>query len=169
MKKFVKWFLFSLVVCGSLALAICYMAIPERTKSAVDVVVGYLNTPIGIVSGTTITIGLVVGVILKLVYNRYKLDVKKQLQDYLSKVEELTTQAKNYEEISLNYYNELKSSIDELKVGKEEDYLKLLTKLAEICKTSPNAKIKKIGLNIEKGIEEYGKEREETTNNGTKD
>ena len=59
MKKFVKWFTFWLIVCGGIALAICYMAIPNETKSAIDIVIGYLNTPLGIAGGTTITIGMV--------------------------------------------------------------------------------------------------------------
>ena len=158
MRKFIKWFLFSVFVLGSIALAICYMVIPNETKSAMDVVVGYLNTPLGIVGGTTITIGMVAGIIAKVVYDRYKSSIKQDLEDYKNKVEEITNQAKDYESIANEHYNQINALCEQEK--EKNEYL--LKQLENICKTIPNVKINAIGEEIRKGLENYG--REETTN-----
>lgn len=153
MKKVVKWFLFSLVVLGGLALAICYMVIPERTKSAVDIVIGYLNTPLGIVGGTTITLGMVALVIgkyiiklhrekLTLDYNNFKLDVN----DYLVEVETRLEEAESY-------CYKLKTQIDKLK----EAHNLTVNSNTEILKLIPNKK-------VQAKVEEVYGAREETTN-----
>ena len=72
MKKALKISAYSLIVCGIVALAICYIVIPERTKEAMDIVIGYVNRPLGIVCGTTITVGLVAYVIFKLVMSAHR-------------------------------------------------------------------------------------------------
>ena len=101
MKKFVKWFLFWLVVLGGLALAICYMVIPNETKSAMDIVIGYANTPLGIVGGTTITIGMVayfvVSHLLKLNRDKAKQDFEECKQELDQKKQELDNQIKEFE------------------------------------------------------------------------
>ena len=95
MKKFIKWFLFWLSVGGGLALAICYMVIPEQTKSAVDIVVGYLNTPLGIVGGTTITIGMVAYIVVS---NLLKLNRDKAKQDFEECKKELEDKKQEFSE-----------------------------------------------------------------------
>ena len=149
MKKFIKWFLFSLFVCGSLALAICYLTIPDRTKSAVDVVIGYLNTPIGIAGGTTITIGLVAGIILKVVYDRYKDSVRndfKQAKDYAEAQKE---QAKGYYELAVQE----REQIRDILTSYDKRIDNLLDKVCEVCETVPNAKVKALAITIkEDGI-----------------
>lgn len=101
MKKFVKWFLFSLVLCGGLALAICYMVIPNETKSAADIVIGYLNTPLGIVGGSTVTLGMVVYVVvsnlLKLNRDKAKQDFEECKQELEEKKKELDNKVKELE------------------------------------------------------------------------
>ena len=68
MKKFIKVLccvVLSLVILGGIALAFCYMVIPQETKCAMDIVIGYLNTPIGIAGGSTITLGIVLFILLR--------------------------------------------------------------------------------------------------------
>lgn len=152
MKKFIKWFLFSLVLCGGLALAICYMVIPNETKSAADIVIGYLNTPIGIAGGTTITIGAVLYVLFKVIYDRYrdriiseislvKSNLKKEEEEHQKKIEELEEQLK----LAIDSVNELK-----------EQLLSNVENNTEILKLIPNKKVQ------ERLEELYG--REERTN-----
>lgn len=144
MKKFVKWFLFSLFVCGSLALAICYLTIPERTKSAVDVVIGYLNTPIGIAGGTTITIGLVAGVILKVVYDRYKDSVRNDFAKAKEYAEAQKEQAKGYYELAIQE----REQIRDILTSYDKRIDSLLDKVCKVCETVPNAKVQALALTI---------------------
>lgn len=89
MKKFIKWFLFWILVLGGVALAICYVAIPERTKSAMDIVVDYMNKPLFIGGGVVVTVGMVFFVLIK-AYSHYVINNNKtELENYKSKVEEL--------------------------------------------------------------------------------
>lgn len=144
MKKFVKLFLFSLFVCGSLALAICYLTIPERTKSAVDVVVGYLNTPIGIAGGTTITIGLVAGVILKVVYDRYKDSVRNDFAQAKAYAEAQKEQAKGYYDLAIQE----REQIRDILTSYDKRIDSLLDKVCKVCETIPNAKVQALALTI---------------------
>lgn len=144
MKKFFKWFLFSLFVCGSLALAVCYMVIPERTKSAIDIVVGYLNTPIGIAGGTTITIGLVAGIILKLIYDRYKDSVRKDFKQAKDYAEAQKEQAKGYYELAVQE----REQIRDILTSYDKRIDNLLDKVCEVCETIPNSKVKALALTI---------------------
>ena len=82
MKKALKISTYILIVCGIVALGLCYIIIPDRTKSAIDIVVEYLNKPLGIAFGSTITLGLVLGIVLKLLWNAHRDSVKKDITDY---------------------------------------------------------------------------------------
>ena len=144
MKKFVKWFLFWLVVLGGIALAICYIVIPEQTKSAADIVIGYLNTPIGIAGGTTITLGLVVGVILKLVYDRYKDNVRKDFTEAKFYAETQKEQAKGYYELAVQE----REQIRDILISYDKRIDDLLDKVCQVCETSPNAKVKALANTI---------------------
>lgn len=115
MKKFIKWFLFWLVVCGGLALAICYMVIPQQTNSAIDIVIGYLNTPLGIVGGSTITLGMVVYIVVS---NLLKLNRDKAKQDFEECKQELEEKKKELD----NKVKELECKLDK----KDEQIDKIL-------------------------------------------
>lgn len=152
-------FLSVLALILGLCFGICYIAIPNETKLAVDTLVGYLNTPLGIAGGTTITVGLVVGVILKSVYDRYKSATKEDLEHYKARVEELVESAKNYEQLAEEQYAKIEELVKSVESNEKVDYDYLINVLKKLCETSPNKKIKALG----KGIEDYG-ERKETTN-----
>lgn len=148
MKKVVKWTLFGLVLCGIVALSLCYIIIPERTKAAIDVVINYVNTPLGIACGTTITIGTVIGVIIRLVYDRYKDSVRSDFAKAKKFVEEQKNEAKEYYDQLLKYKQE---ALDILEAYTSEiNFLK--DELVEVCNTSPNSKIKALGEKINNGI-----------------
>ena len=154
MKKVIGWVLFALILCGGIALGICYMVMTEQTKQAMDVVISYLNTPLGIIGGTTITFGMVVFILIK-AYSTYVVNkTKLEIASGKARVEELVKQAKDYEQLAKEHYDKLHEELVE--IGLEED--KIYELIETICKTSPNAKIKKIGLSI-KEKDNGGEER----------
>ena len=151
MKKFIKWFLFWLSVGGGLALAICYMVIPEQTKSAVDIVVGYLNTPLGIVGGTTITIGMVAYIVvsnlLKLYREKAKQDFEECKQELEEKKQQLDEKINEFESILNQFKKETNDNIKTLFVYCNDN--------KETLKLVPNKK-------VQERLELYGKDQERT-------
>lgn len=162
MKKFVKIFLFCLFVVGFLALVVCYIVIPNETKSAIDIVVDYANKPLFIAGGSTITIGVVLYCLIR-VFAKYILNKnKEQLEEYKQKVVDLNDKAKDYAKIAEEHYAKLQAQLD----TKDKQINYLVNVVEKVCETSPNVKIKAIGEQVKKGYEEYGKK---TTNYETKE
>lgn len=144
MKKALKISTYCLLVSGIIAIGLCYIIIPERTKSAFDIVVEYLNRPLGVAFGTTITLGLVIGVVLKLVWDRHKGSIKQDISDY----KQFIAQEKDKLEKSKL---ELESKENDIKalISNYSTRIDNLTELiVKVCETSPNAKIKAIGVEI---------------------
>ena len=153
MKKFIKWFLFSLFVACGLALGLGYIFAGDQTKAVVDTIVEYLNTPLGIIGGTSVTIGTIAYFVISHIFN---LNRQKVQENYQKLVEEYKDKIAEYE----NAYNQLKD--------KERDIVEHINKvemaqyqntknMQEILKLIPNKKVQsKLG-------ELYG-EREERTN-----
>lgn len=160
MKKLLKIFLPIICGLGGMALALCYIFIPQETKSAADIVIGYLNTPLGIAGGSTITLGLVVYVIVKSI-GKYLINSNKiNIDECNKKVAELELKTKEcYEKTltcandSFELYNKVKDKLEQLQGIVDE-----------ICKTSPNAKIKVIAQKVEELKEQCTKEYEELSN-----
>ena len=147
MKKALKISTYILIVCGIVALGLCYIIIPDRTKSAIDIVVEYLNKPLGIAFGSTITLGVVLGVVLKLLWNAHRDSVKKDITDYKAIIE----QEKN--KLALAKHElEIKESEIKTILGTYDTHIDKLTDLVvKVCEISPNAKIKAIGEEV-KGV-----------------
>ena len=144
MKKFIKWFIFWLVVLGGIALAICYLTIPEQTRLAVDKVVEYANTPLGIVGGSTITLGLVASFVIKLVYDRYKDTIRedfKQAKEYAQAQKE---QASGYYDLAVQERENIRDILSTYDKRIDE----LLDKICKVCETIPNAKVNALATTI---------------------
>lgn len=173
MKKIIKIVALSLFLCGLVALALCYIIIPEETKSAADVVVGYMNTPLGIIGGSTITIGVVVGIVIKVVYDRYKdsviADLKKTKSSVESYVKDKEDNAKEYYDLALKEREETKAILD----GYSSRIDNLVNELVKVCETIPNVKVKALAEEIKSGNEEIKEEvakaLEETDNSFSKE
>ena len=147
MKKALKISTYILIVCGIVALGLCYIIIPDRTKSAIDIVVEYLNKPLGIAFGSTITLGLVLGIVLKLLWNAHRDSVKKDITDYKALIEqEKNKLALDKHEIEIKE-SEIKTILDTYDTHID----KLSDLVVKVCETSPNAKIKAIGEEV-KGV-----------------
>ena len=147
MKKALKISTYILIVCGIVALGLCYIIIPDRTKSAIDVVVEYLNKPLGIAFGSTITLGLVLGVVLKLLWNAHKDSIKKDITDYKAIIE----QEKNKLALAKHELEIKESEIKTILDTYDTHIDKLTDLVVKVCETSPNAKIKDIGEEV-KGV-----------------
>lgn len=164
MKKFVKWFTFWLIVCGGIALAICYMVIPNETKSAIDIVVGYLNTPLGIAGGTTITLGMVAYFVVSHIF---KLNRDKVKEQYDSCVQELEQKKNEVQKLVEEYEKELKEYDTKVRECFEQ-IIKVQNKEIDILQIIPNKKVKEqVELlidEIKNGEYGNGKDSEERTN-----
>ena len=147
MKKALKISTYILIVCGIVALGLCYIIIPDRTKSAIDIVVEYLNKPLGIAFGSTITLGLVLGVVLKLLWNAHKDSIKKDITDYKALIE----QEKNKLALAKHELEIKESEIKTILDTYDTHIDKLTDLVVKVCETSPNAKIKAIGEEV-KGV-----------------
>lgn len=144
MKKALKISTYCLFVSGIIAIGLCYIIIPERTKSAFDIVVEYLNKPLGVAFGTTITLGLVIGVVLKLVWDRHKSSIKQDISDY----KQFIAQEKSKLELAKKDLESKESDIKALLSNYSTRIDNLTELIVKVCETSPNAKIKAIGVEI---------------------
>lgn len=145
-KKFLKVFIALTLIFGVGAYFICLGVMPERTKAFTDIVVDYLNRPLGIAFGCTITLG---GIIYFFV--AYTSIGKKTLNYLKGVVSETKAQSDNAIAKSKEYYELAKKEKEEIKVVLSGVYAKvdnLTDLLVKVCKTSPNAKINALGDDI---------------------
>ena len=142
MKKALKISLYSLLVCGALALAVCYIVIPERTKEAMDIVIGYLNKPLGIVCGTTITLGLVAFVIFKLVMLAHKKSLEQKWNESVLSCEKEKEQAKAYYEQALKK----EEKVQEMLSAYNQRLDTQANAIVVVCNTIPNKKVNELAL-----------------------
>ena len=167
MKKFLKVMFgitLVLLVLGAIALAICYMTIPERTKQAVDIVIGYADKPLFIVGGSTITIGAVVFVLIRYASKMFVDNYKKQLEDYGKGVDDKLLKAQEYRDSAKELYENTSIILQ----GFSSQIEKVQNDLITLCETSPNAKIKALSVEFKTKTEELNNEIEhklETANN----
>lgn len=146
MKKALKISTYCLIVSCIIALALCYIIIPERTKWAIDIVVQYLNTPIGIGAGTSITLGAVVFFIVKYAIST---NVGKKIKDFNSTIAE-KEQLLKQDKVKLELQKEeIETYIKSYKEQIDTYYETLL----KVCETIPNAKVKAIASEL-KGTKE---------------
>lgn len=155
-KRFLKVFCVITLILGVGAYFTCLGCMPERTKAFTDIVIDYLNKPLGIAFGVTITLG---GIIYFFV--AYTSVGKKALNylkgivfDTKAKVEQETQKAKEYYELT-------KKKEEEIKVVLSGVYAKvdnLTDLLVKVCYTSPNAKINALGEDIANLKDNYKQE-----------
>ena len=145
MKKFLKvmfGIILVLLILGAIALAICYITIPDRTKQAVDIVIGYTDKPLFIVGGSTITIGAVVFVLIRYASKVFVDNYKKQLEDYGKGVDDKLLKAQQYRDSAKELYENTTIILQ----GFSSQIEKVQNDLITLCETSPNAKIKALAM-----------------------
>lgn len=164
MKKTLKYATWFLIVGCIVALGLCYIIIPERTKYAIDVAIDYANRPLGIVCGTTITLGAIVGIIIKVIYDRHKTSIKDITEETRTYAQEQKKQAQDYYELAKKHEEQVKEVLS--CYSNEID--NVVEKVAVVCETSPNAKIKALAPVIREETKEFKEEikvKLEETNN----
>ena len=154
MKKTLKISSYLLIIACAISLALCFIIIPERTRYDMDIVVEWLNKPLFIICGTTITLGLVITIIVKLVYDRHKEKLVSQYEKTIAIVKEKEDKAKEYYDKALKVNEETKVFLG----GYREELEMFKDLLVKVCSTSPNAKIKALGYDIQNTYEYKKKE-----------
>lgn len=154
MKKFLKIFIPIFLIVGGLALAICYMVIPQETKSAADIVVGYLNTPLGIVGGTTVTLGLVVVVIVKFVLGKNNIDLIHEIDKAQDRIVEVKEEQEKYYELAKKEKEETIEILNSFSTRIDD----MVDKVCLVCETIPNAKVKVLGEKFRQDSENLKKD-----------
>lgn len=142
MKKALKISLYCFVLSCIIALALCYIIIPERTKEAVDIVIGYINKPLGIVCGTTITLGLVAFVIFKLVMTAKRKSLEQKWNESVLSCEKEKEQAKAYYEQALKE----KEQVQEMLSAYNQRLDTQANAIVVVCNTIPNKKVNELAL-----------------------
>ena len=157
MKKAFKYIALSTLLCGLVALAVCYIAIPDRTKSAVDIVVDYLNKPLFIACGYTITLGIVAFIIIKYAFKVSRNKIKEQLAEVKKHNTDSVAKAKEYYEKGVQQKEEIK----ELIASYDSKLGALTEQLIKVCETSPNVKIKAIAEEIKSKQQQLEEQKQE--------
>ena len=142
MKKALKISLYCFVLSCIVALALCYIIIPERTKEAMDIVVGYLNKPLGIVCGTTVTLGLVAFVIFKLVMSAHRKSLEQKWNESILSCEKEKEQAKAYYEQALKK----EEQVQEMLSAYNQRLDTQANAIVVVCNTIPNKKVNELAL-----------------------
>lgn len=145
MKKALKISLYCLLISGIIALGLCYIIIPERTKSAIDIVVDYANRPLGIVFGTTITLGLVAFVVIKLVLSIHRKSQEEKNDEAKLSCDKLKEEAKAYYEQALKE----KEQVQEMLSAYDKRIDEQANAIVVVCNTIPNKKVNELATQFE--------------------
>lgn len=144
--KVLKGILLTILIIGIVGLSVCYVVIPNETETFVESVMGYLNTPIGIVGGTTITASF----LIKLIFTNTSFGKKtmNELKTDVSNAKELVqvsiNQAKDFYDNALKEKEEQKAILSAYSVEIDN----LVNQLVKVCETSPNVRINAIASEI---------------------
>lgn len=156
MKKALKITAIVLLLGGLIALGICYYVMPIKTTMAFDKLIALLNTPVGIIGGTTITLGLVGAIVLKVVLDLHRSGIKHDLNEIKKLKEEKAEEAKHYYELALKEKEEVKTII----TSNKEQIDFLVAKIVKICETTPNAKVQALAKDVLDGYNDGQKQLE---------
>jgi len=154
MKKVFKIIAYSLLICGIVALVLCYFIIPDRTKSAVDVAIGYANRPLGIICGTTITLGLVAFVIVKLAMSIHRKSLEDKWKESVLSCEKEKEEAKAYYEQALKE----KEQVQEMLSAYDDRLNEQQGQIVLVCQTIPNKKVNELCEEFKQSSEEQKQE-----------
>ena len=152
-KRFLKVFLALTIVLGVGAYFTCLGCMPERTKAFTDIVVDYLNRPLGIAFGCTITLG---GIIYFFI--AYTSVGKKGLNYLKGLFVEIKDKTEKTEKQAKEYYELAKQEKEQAKIianGICDKVDNLTEQLAKVCETIPNKKVNELGATIVETKDNY--------------
>ena len=167
MKKFLKIFTYFLVLAGGIALAICYMVIPQETKYAMDVVVEYINKPLPIVGLSIAALSVILFNFLsrtsigKKALNKLtnKIDYYEKMNaDFVNKVDntikDITDEINKFKEDSENKIEEYKNEYEDKAKAMNTKFDYIESNLMETLKQIPNKKVQDCICEFENKYEE---------------
>lgn len=145
MRKFLKWFIFGLVLTLGIALLIGYSFFGDQTKAIVDTVIDYINRPLGIVCGTTITLGLVFYFVFSYALQLSRDKAKLDREDFEIRLAQKEQESKKEIDKLVKQIKELESFVENIKEQSSH--------IEETLKLIPNKKVQ------ERLGQFYGEER----------
>ena len=167
MKKVVKITAYILFLALAIALTVCYFVIPEKTKEIVDIVIGYLNTPVAIAGITTTIGGIIVFVVSKFIISNTKFG-KKELEKIKDELNNEKASVFEYKGLITDEVEKYKVQFEDLKKESEdkitimyEEFKDLKVNLMDSLKVIPNKKVQEI---VEKYESEFSIREEEIIN-----
>ena len=150
MKKAIKWGLYFICLGALVIYFVGGIFAPEQTKHATDVVISWLNTPVGIAGISTTIGGIIAYIIVNFVmkntkFGRKELDnIKKDCDEFQANVIVVENNAiKRIEEYEAKY-EELKKSCDNKVAIMYDQFEDMQNTLHASLKTIPNKKVQAI-------------------------
>ena len=128
---------YTLILCCIVGIAICYIVIPDRTKVAMDTLIGYLNTPLGIVGGTTITVGFIGAIVYKLITVAHQKTIEQKYNEAKLCADEQKEKAKEYYELALKEKEQTMAMLS----AYDERLDQQANQIVVVCQTIPNKKV----------------------------
>ena len=144
MKKAFQIIGLTTLVGGLVAWLVCRCVLPQEVKEFLDRLVAYLNTPISIGVGCSITIGGIILIILRYtsIGSKGLKKLKKRIADVEEKAKQEKELAKEYKELA----EKQKADVLTILSNYSQRIDDLLGFVLKVCETSPNAKIKALGV-----------------------
>lgn len=160
MKKALKIIGLVVLLLGGIALATCYIVIPQETKSAIDIVMEYLNRPLPIAGISIITFSACVyGFLSSTSLGKKALaTLKSEFSELRTQLTDKETMAKTYYELAIKEKEETKALLNTYK----NELDTLTEELVKVCETIPNVKVKALAQEI-LSKKEQAQEQLETT------
>ena len=147
MKKFLKIFAIAFVLSLIVFVFVCSLVIPTQTKETLNYIIDFLNKPLPIIGISIITLGgVVLFVISKIGLGSKKIaKLKEDFEEFKNEVEKDKEYAKDCYDKALEVHETIKAMLENF--YEQNDII--IEELIKVCQTSPNAKIKAIGKEIE--------------------
>lgn len=149
MEKFKKAFkvvLVALITIGCIGAIVSYCIIPDKTKLFFDGIREFINQPLPIAIGSTVTIGGVIWFIIsKIGFG------SSELKKIRENVEGFKASCGDYKEEAQKYYELAKVEREEVKTiltNYDSKLDNLENELIKVCETMPNAKVKALAEEI---------------------
>ena len=159
MKKFLKIFSIIFVLVFITFIVVCAFVIPEQTKNTFDIIVDYINKPLPIIGISILSLGIVIFTIIsKLGLGKKKVN---QIEKDFNELKTYVNECLESSEEQIKNATLLKEYIEAFVKAHSSELDYFINELIKACKTSPNAKIKAIGEEIEQHLEELVDKDEE--------
>lgn len=145
-KKVLKVVIITLITIGLIGAVISYCIIPDKTKLFFDGIREFINQPLPIAVGSTITIGGVVWFIIsKIGFGSGELKkIRENVEGFKVTCNDYKSQAHEYYELAKVEKSEIKTIL----TNYDSKIENLENELVKVCETIPNAKVQALAQEI---------------------